>query len=853
MKFNFSSNSEDLDSLDLAESDMMPRAQHSAEHQMKLGRTIIQLYVFLDYAICNWCYHTKKTVCTKARDLAIDLLLDDINFRCISQNLRTWPISIAWYLAQSYGVAGPIEHLFGRHESIIRASLCDITSTVSALHIASYYGVESIARELINKYSMDINAEFTLGVSPLLIAALSDQDNSNIFHLLLGRSEIKVNQQCANDYTSLLHVVKNGNTTLARLLLQRSDTDIALRNRFRFMVLMSAAQNGHTDIVRLLLQRADIDINAVQSKNGFTAPTWAVETRHADVLRLLLERKEAKVNLLTTRMGPALIWATEETHTDIVRHILERNKRKTSLQITESSRIVDFIVRTNNADIIRLLLEHASINVDLQVPESDYSYILLKWAVDNRYMDIVKSILEQNEIDDGNMVLVPPGQKGHDSLIRFFLDENEMDVNLQDGLGYTALMHAAQGGYTRVVSLLLSRNNIDVNKHNKDGDTALFCALKQGYSDVIRFLLSRNDIDANNHNKHGYKALICALKAGHSDVIHHLLERDRIKDNFHTIHTTSANNYRLLLGAAQAKSTDIVELLLQQTDIDVNAQDQYGDTILMWAANKRKTNLVRFLLGVKDIDLNLQNTNGDTALIRASANGDAEAVRIILERNEVNVDLGSHPPEIVYFEVDGLTTPKNSGQEYRAFQKAAFNYHTDIVRLFLKYGKVHVNFWGRDKLRQCTILILWALCEMLDDTALLLLEETDIDINLQDDYGNTALAYAVMNGNVAIASLLLKIPDIDLSLQNNHGQPAHSIALSKDKDYILRLLQAYEQAKVDNSSKEMEEKLSLVEAETFRLKAENTSLSVKVHTYQSFGLSPPRTNSEYRIGRVFGD
>jgi ankyrin repeat protein len=541
MKFNFSSNSEDLNSLDLAESDVMPQEQHSAEHQMKLGRTIIQRYVFLDYAICNWCYHTKKTVCTKVRDLGIDLLLDDSNFRCISQNLRTWPISIAWYLAQSYGIAAPIKHLFDRHESTIRASLWE-TSTVSALHIAAYYGIESIARELIDKYSVDINAEFRLAVSPLLIASLSDQDNSKIFHLL-GRSEIKVNQQCANGYTTLIRAAKNGNTDLARLLLQRSDTDIALPNRFGFTALMSTAQSGHTGIVRLLLQRADIDINAVQSKNGFsTALTWAVEKRHANVIRLLLERNELKVNLRTASMDAALTWATEETHTDIVRHILERNKRKTSLQITESSRIINYIIKTK-IDIIRLLLEHASINVDLQVPESDHGRILLKWAVDNRHMDIAKSIVEQNTIDNlgnqyANMILVVLAQKGHEDLIRFFLDENENEINVnsQDGQGDTALMHAARGGYSRIVSLLLQRADIEVNKHNKHGDTALFYAFERGHSDVICLFLSRNDIDVNKHNKHGDTALFCALKRGHSDIISPLLRRADIDVNKHKKH-----------------------------------------------------------------------------------------------------------------------------------------------------------------------------------------------------------------------------------------------------------------------------------------------------------------------------
>lgn len=46
----------------------------------------------------------------------------------------------------------------------------------------------------------------------------------------------------------------------------------------------------------------------------------------------------------------------------------------------------------------------------------------------------------------------------------------------------------------------------------------------------------------------------------------------------------------------------------------------------------------------------------------------------------------------------------------------------------------------------------------------------DININLQDKYGYTALHYAYFNkNNVEIIKLLLKYKDININLQNNKG------------------------------------------------------------------------------------
>ena len=60
-------------------------------------------------------------------------------------------------------------------------------------------------------------------------------------------------------------------------------------------------------------------------------------------------------------------------------------------------------------------------------------------------------------------------------------------------------------------------------------------------------------------------------------------------------------------------NSGIVELLLAKEGIDVNAQDEDGETALMIASQWDKSEVVKLLLAKDGIDVNAQDTYGFTA------------------------------------------------------------------------------------------------------------------------------------------------------------------------------------------------------------------------------------------------
>ena len=106
-----------------------------------------------------------------------------------------------------------------------------------------------------------------------------------------------------------------------------------------------------------------------------------------------------------------------------------------------------------------------------------------------------------------------------DKIIDIFF-KNDIDVNLQNKNGSTALMLASKFSNTdsteKTVKMLLKNKDINVNLQNNDGNTALMLASK--YSNTtstdktVELLLKHPKINVNLQNKYGRTALKHATK-----------------------------------------------------------------------------------------------------------------------------------------------------------------------------------------------------------------------------------------------------------------------------------------------------------------------------------------------------
>lgn len=394
-----------------------------------------------------------------------------------------------------------------------------------------------------------------------------------------------------------------------------------------------------------------------------------------------------------------------------------------------------------------------------------------------------------NAQDDetGNTALMCATRNSVDtSVVTFLLQIPEINVNIQNKDGETALMLAAKWCDDKVIEKFLQTSGIDVNAEAKNGTTALAIAAQYGRENNVKLLLEASDIDINAPGKNGVTALILAAQYGEENIVKLLLQNPDIDVNIKTKST-----YRTaLMCAALRGHENVVKLLLQVPGIDVNSKDERGDTALLFAMKRKRVRkhinredgeavnlkVIKLLIETPSININIQDDQGRTALIWAAHEGSEDIVKDLLQIPSIDVNIQSRNFE-------------------SALHEAICNGSENIVRLLLEVPHINLNMFGRAAIRNeagtllhskyCTPLTT-AILFNRENIVQLLLQVRSIDVNAGNN-GHTDLMLATMAGKTNIVKLLLKSPCIDLDAKNNDGKTA--LMLAQNNPQIAKLIQ----------------------------------------------------------------
>ncbi|KAI8649781.1 HET domain-containing protein [Fusarium keratoplasticum] len=100
----------------------------------------------------------------------------------------------------------------------------------------------------------------------------------------------------------------------------------------------------------------------------------------------------------------------------------------------------------------------------------------------------------------------------------------DVEADLKDKDGQTALSYAVKGNHEAVVKMLLARNDVETNMKDKDGWTLLWWAVKNRYNTVVKLLLEKG-ADLESKDVDGPTPLGWAAENGHDTVVKLLLEK----------------------------------------------------------------------------------------------------------------------------------------------------------------------------------------------------------------------------------------------------------------------------------------------------------------------------------------
>ncbi|PKK66956.1 ankyrin, partial [Rhizophagus irregularis] len=108
-------------------------------------------------------------------------------------------------------------------------------------------------------------------------------------------------------------------------------------------------------------------------------------------------------------------------------------------------------------------------------------------------------------------------------IVKYLLTDNNIDINLQDNFGETALFLASALGNAKIVKLLL-RNNANPNICNNENVTPLIVSSYNGHNDTVKALLEKGDVNINYQDNLCKTALSFAAHEGQPLIVELLLK-----------------------------------------------------------------------------------------------------------------------------------------------------------------------------------------------------------------------------------------------------------------------------------------------------------------------------------------
>lgn len=341
---------------------------------------------------------------------------------------------------------------------------------------------------------------------------------------------------------------------------------------------------------------------------------------------------------------------------------------------------------------------------------------------------LINKLISQDNLDEksSSIIFMYSAVIGNIEKIKYFLERN-IDVNIVDDKGKTALIHSVINNNIEIVKLLL-KNGADVNIKDKRGLTAIKYAIK-----------NKNVEIANVLTTHGA-----------------ILTKTKLKSNLDIINATKENNYEL------------VKLLIQD-GIDINVQDTYKWTALHYAVKNDNLEMVKLLLE-NGIDPNILTNLKETALmIGVDMKVNIEIIKLLIDY-KTGINIKSYYGRTAL--MSGLSSPSGSFSKF---------INKEVLELLLENG-ANPNLQD-DK--GVTALMIAVSEDNYDKVKILL--DYNAYLNTQDQYGDTALHYAVNKSNLKIAKLLLEYTKTNAPIIGNNPYGANPNIKNNNNETPLKI------------------------------------------------------------------
>lgn len=297
-------------------------------------------------------------------------------------------------------------------------------------------------------------------------------------------------------------------------------------------------------------------------------------------------------------------------------------------------------IDAGNSDISVYLIEGGA---DLNIKDRKFGGTPMHYAAAKGNLQIARILIDRNnatleerDVQQKTALLIAC-ENGQPQMVKYLLDCG-VDINVRDHLGLTPLMSACSGWNMEVARILVASgvNINDITIYQNKEYTALTVAALYGFKELVDYLiLLKADIPES----------LQELTLRYAVQGDHILLFEYVQEKGLEIGGDAKEKQQELIYLASAVGSEGIFKSLVQKGFDPFKKDLYGWTVLHHAASRNNLNMIEFLLEEKDLDMNAKSLRGETAYNVAGFLGYNETVQY-LQTKDAEIS-GPKFPEII--------------------------------------------------------------------------------------------------------------------------------------------------------------------------------------------------------------
>lgn len=268
----------------------------------------------------------------------------------------------------------------------------------------------------------------------------------------------------------------------------------------------------------------------------------------------------------------------------------------------------------------------------------------------------------------------------------------QIDNNLRNLEGCTALMYAAKNNKLNAVKAILSssKTQVDFVDNDQFKCTALLWAVYGGNPEIVKEIVDfsiRNgkDLNINSQNCDGMTALMLAVELAENKTKLNLAKSCAMVKTLLKVPginlglSTPNDKFTALMYIADYGNLEMLKAFLEISggnDSDpniINAKDKYGSTALIYSAAKGDPKMFQELLNIRCIDTTIKDQDGRTVFMYAAKSGNVDTLQAFINiKSSIEEDIDAKD---------------NNG--FTALMLAKSHNHVNMVKKFLSITCSH--------------------------------------------------------------------------------------------------------------------------------------------------------------------